>query len=136
MFYRELCRDSEHSCAAWYLNHIDRKNMVTLARFRTRNHHLAIEVGEWLKIPVENRVCYTCMEVEDEAHLVFECTRYADLRATYVLWDYDVTADSQAQLVALLNCKDAKILNNLAIFVRKSLERHTEFAEAYFRDNT
>ena len=110
--------------------------MVTLARFQTRNHRLAIEVGDWLKIPVENRVCYTCMEVEDEAHLVFECTRYQDLRETYVLWDYDVTRNSQTQLVELLQCRDARKLNNLAIYVRKALERHAKFAEDYFNEHT
>ena len=76
------------------------------------------------------------MEVEDEAHLVFECTRYQDLRETYVLWDYDVTRNSQTQLVELLQCKDARKLNNLAIYVRKALERHGKFAEDYFNEHT
>ena len=53
------------------------------------------------------------MEVEDEAHMVFECPRYADDRRQYVLHDYDVTRDSQDQLVEMLNSKNRRILDNL-----------------------
>ena len=110
--------------------------MVTLARFRTRNHWLAIEVGGWLDIPVENRVCYSCMEVEDEAHFVFECPRYADLRARYVLFDYDVTRDSQDQLVTLLQSQDSRTLNNLAIFIRKATTVHADYTDRYMASLT
>ena len=72
------------------------------------------------------------MEVEDEAHVVFECPRYGDLRENYVLQEYDVTRDSQDQLVELLQCRDSRKLNNLAIFIRKALSRHAEYAERYF----
>ena len=108
--------------------------MVTLARFRMRNHRLAIEVGDWLSIPVENRVCYSCMEVEDEAHFVFECDRYRDLREQYVKYDYDVTRDSEEQLVEMLQCHDSKVLNNLAIYIRKAQVVHAEYADRYMAE--
>ena len=76
------------------------------------------------------------MEVEDEAHMVFECPRYADDRRQYVLHDYDVTRDSQDQLVELLQCHVSKALNNLAIYVRKAMVTHTEYADRYVANMT
>ena len=74
------------------------------------------------------------MEVEDEAHLVFECPRYHDLREKYILVDYDVHRNSQDQLVELLQCRDRKKLDNLAIYLRKAFEVHEKYAEAYFEN--
>ena len=77
-------------------------------------------MGDWIQIPVENRVCYTCMEVEDEAHFIFECPRYADLRGQYILQDFDPSRCAQVQLVELLLCRNRRKLDNLAIYIKKA----------------
>ena len=92
---------------------------------------LAIEVGGWLNIPMELRNCYTCGELEDEAHVVMKCVRYIDLRDNYIQRKYWIRDDSVQSLADLLNSENARELNNLAIFFRKANDVHLHYAETF-----
>ena len=96
LLYKDLMSELDYRCHAWYLENIDRDKVNTITRFRLRNHRLSIEVpvGDWIHVPVENRACYSCMVVEDEAHFVYECPRYADLRAQYILQIFMILEDA------------------------------------------
>ena len=53
-------------------------------RFRLGTHDLGIELGRWLDVkPRHLRICSRCdqQKVDDERHLVFECTAFEHLRA-------------------------------------------------------
>ena len=53
---------------------------ISLTRFRTNNHKLAIETGRWNKLPINERKCNFCLELEDEFHFLLECKLYITLR--------------------------------------------------------
>ena len=43
-----------------YLSILTRKFRKTFARFRTSYHHLPIETGRWLGIPINDKRCTLC----------------------------------------------------------------------------
>jgi len=55
-----------------------------LIRFRTRNHRLPIEIGNWERIPINERLCLTCNKLGDEFQYLFECTIYDIERKQYL----------------------------------------------------
>ena len=55
-----------------------------LSRFRVGNHGLEVVKGAWTGTPRAERLCKCCgTAVEDEAHVVFECPVYEELRLKY-----------------------------------------------------
>ena len=116
-----------------YLDILEPKNTQTLARFRMRGNRLANEVGGWLRMPKENRVCAQCLTYEDEIHVLKECPKYDEIRTQYLSF---VTEDcrymNEAQMIKYLlnnNCK--RKLDNVCIFIRKAMVIHAEFAQQY-----
>lgn len=73
-----------------YLTNIENSNhRKYLTRLRISAHHLAIETGRYKKKNKkkndrDQRLCVTCNKVEDEAHFLFECKCYNNLRDTYI----------------------------------------------------
>ena len=128
--FRDIMHQLDHKCGAWYLHNIDPKNVPYISRLRMRGHRLAVEVGSWYGFEREERTCYTCDEVEDETHFVMQCPRYANLRDRYILDEYKTGSDARENLISLLVSKDKRALDNLGIFIRKSLEVHQRYAEA------
>jgi hypothetical protein len=83
-----ICPIGQDPCLkpALYLSNIESdetRNVV--ARFRTSGHNLAVELGRRTKIPRELRVCQCCNLglVEDEAHVVFDCPLYFQIRGRF-----------------------------------------------------
>ena len=67
---------------------IPRKYRVILTRFRVGAHRLEVEVGRHNKIEYQRRLCKYCKSigvehVEDEAHFLFDCPLYDDIRNNY-----------------------------------------------------
>jgi hypothetical protein len=58
-----------------YLDVLDDEEQFLLAKFRTSNHRLPIEVGRWRNMKRENRICNLCngRNLGDEFHYLFEC---------------------------------------------------------------
>ena len=62
------------------VHNVDHRKALT--RLRTSSHMLAIETGRYCrpKIPINNRVCLHCNQVEDETHFILHCNRYTNQR--------------------------------------------------------
>jgi hypothetical protein len=73
-----------------YLEILKDKDLFLLCRFCICNHRLPIEIGRWLSINRENRVCKLCqgMELADEFHYLFECTEFIQDRARLIHQKY------------------------------------------------
>ena len=84
-----------------------------------------------MSIPFENRICFTCHTLEDEAHVFFECIRYDHLRTQYISPNFDFSLDCNQvrQLANLLESESRKTINNAAIFWKKSMIIHADYAE-------
>ncbi len=65
---------------------MNRKQGFYLAQYRCGNLPLEIETGRWQNKSVEERICKVCEsgEVENEFHLIFSCTSYNNIRATFL----------------------------------------------------
>ena len=66
-----------------YLSHIPNPfHRAVLAKLRTTNHSLEIELGRHRNIPRMDRACRICKTgaVETEQHFLLECAAYEDLR--------------------------------------------------------
>ena len=60
-----------------YLSHPNRKERVTMTKFRVSDHRLMVEEGRWKSIDRPDRKCYMCHEqVEDEVHFLTDCRLY------------------------------------------------------------
>ena len=73
----------------YYLSHPDRNVRLILTKFRLGNHKLLIEIGRYLKIPRDQRLCANCNVLpllEDEFHFFFECKRNTNNRN--ILYQY------------------------------------------------
>ncbi len=77
MFKTEFCFEP-------YLNLTNPKLRTAISRFRVSSHHLAVETGRHAKpkVPLEERLCNTCLTVEDEMHHLIDCKKFNALRET------------------------------------------------------
>jgi hypothetical protein len=64
---------------------LPRSVIRNMARFRVSAHHLNVETGRYNGIRWDNRVCEFCAsgQVQDEQHVMFECTSTSQLRDKY-----------------------------------------------------
>ena len=104
---------------------VDSANYRALAAIRLRSHCLAIETGGWQGLPLEDRCCPRCSVLEDEMHFLFDCDIYNDLREHHLPEEYYVRGSIE-NVVNLLNTDNLKVLNNLALYIRKALNRRRE----------
>ena len=59
---------------------------IALTRIRVSCHRLATETGRYQKstsLPINQRLCTLCNQVEDEIHLICVCKRNAHLRIDF-----------------------------------------------------
>ena len=63
-------------------NKIPEKHRVVFTRLRTTLHHLAIETGRWVRVPLESRLC-VCGAIQTEGHIVCHCPLTAYVRRSY-----------------------------------------------------
>ena len=57
-----------------YLNIKDFKIRQAIAKFRISNHRLRIETGRYDSTPLDERICLICRNIEDEQHVLLNCT--------------------------------------------------------------
>jgi hypothetical protein len=62
-----------------------RERMRCMARFRLSAHDLKVETGRYVGTPYNGRTCDRCSAkpVQDERHIMLECTGFADIRAQF-----------------------------------------------------
>ena len=64
-----------------YFTYLSNKESKLLTAFRTRNHHLPIEIGRWACKPITERACNFCHDdIGDEYHYMMACRHFTDLR--------------------------------------------------------
>ena len=119
-FYKYLANLSpSRLISPWYFDNIDRSNMRVLTRFRLRSTNLGVVTGVWIGKPLNERLCDTCMVVDDEVHHLYECRRLEHLRGKYLPEETRLSRSAQTA-ITIMNSKDAKTVNNLCIFLKKA----------------
>ena len=115
-----------------HLKILNNEQGMVLSRFRTSNHHLAVETGRWTNIPPEERICVSCRHLEDEYHMIFECALYEDLRQP--ISDYLVPNPRSRDLsvAGLLGSTDKTLLHRLAKFLVLAQDRLKGYKEEGF----
>ena len=120
-FYMHLMPDIPgKGVSSWYLSNLSDKNCKTLSSFRMRCHGLVIDIGAWHGLERSERLCSVCEVVDDESHFLFECSIVSDLRLRYI--NYNRRHGDDRDTYGLLNTKDKRTLDNVAVFIRKGLK--------------
>jgi hypothetical protein len=80
-----------------------------LAKFRTGTAPIRIETGRYECLPVNERKCFICDNVEDEQHVLIQCPLYEDLRfelfnnAMFICPTFNCFTDSEKLCFILSN---------------------------------
>ena len=96
---------------------LDEHHTNALLKFRTSNHKLPIELGRYRNIPREDRLCPFCLEVGDEFHFIFKCSKFHAARHKYIDTKY-TDRPNMIKFYSLMNTDNTKQLHNLAIFAK------------------
>ena len=71
---------------AKFLEIVNDESGLIISRFRSRNHHLGCETGDWAGSVYEGKCdCIECNVMETEQHFIFECSLYTDIRSRYII---------------------------------------------------
>ena len=105
---------------------------ISLTRFRTNNHKLAIETGRWNKSPINERKCNFCLELEDEFHFLLECKLYITLRKR-ILPKYYWNRPNMLKFSELISTDNVKLLNLLAKYVHKAFDIRNNYVNNQVR---
>ncbi|MCU7801324.1 MAG: hypothetical protein KZQ70_14625 [gamma proteobacterium symbiont of Lucinoma myriamae] len=100
---------------------LDRKQRKAMTAFRISAHTLKIERGRYLGKQVEDRLCNTCNVVEDEIHLLCECSKYQASRNNMYKIIYDdnvfMTRTNMENFTYIMTSKDNYILKAVGKFL-------------------
>ena len=91
-----------------------------IAKFRTGSHDLQIEKGRQLNLPTNERYCKLCLSInvfaiEDEYHVLLQCTFYESLRNTYL--DLANAPVNLYTFISIMSSEDLNNLTKLGIFL-------------------
>jgi len=95
-----------------------------LARFRCSSHRFQIELGRQLGIPRNLRICAHCqsenesVKIEDEYHVFFECSKYAEIRQTY-LYNWYHGRHTILNFFDLLRNENEFVIRKIAFYVNQ-----------------
>ena len=97
----------------------------TITRWRLSCHGLRIETGrkETPKVPRMLRLCSICPEVEDEKHVIFDCSLYSSIRSRFS--EHLEVYPTVQRIFNPVNYNDALVLGNFLNEIenlRKSLQ--------------
>ena len=104
-----------------YLVLIEDKNKRTaICKLRLGSHNFNIERGRWNKPKTElsERICEECLCLEDEYHIIVECSRFSLLRKQLIP-KHLISKPSMFKFIDFLNNVSGKELDNLARFCIK-----------------
>ena len=91
---------------AKYLSGVQNKRLFSFIKFRTRNHRMPIETGNWHRIPVNERLCTQCNnKLGDEFHYLLEC-RALDNERNQLLKPYYYRNPNTFKLEKLMNTRN------------------------------
>jgi hypothetical protein len=102
-----------------YTTRLSNNNIRLLARFRTLNHKLPVQMGRYNNVPRNERICEKCdMGVlGDEYHYLLICPQFAEQRKRYIPTKYFSIA-TKIKFGHLLSTKSRNILLRLTNFIR------------------
>jgi hypothetical protein len=113
-----------------YLTSVDvEKYRIAMSRFRMSSHRLRVETGRWHEprsIPYNERLCPVCAKLEDEFHMLLECTLYSGLRKQYIK-QYYWKHPNIPKFISLLCSENNTIVKNLAMFMKKAFDLRNEY---------
>ena len=70
----------KYKCQLYLNQPLTPPQCMIIATYCTLNHRLAIEIGQWMTIPIsrDTRLCHFCFydTIENEPHFVLECSLY------------------------------------------------------------
>ena len=122
MIFKHLVINKKPNEPTWYIANVTDPHIYrNIAAIRLRNHRLKVEVGSWDNIIFANRLCPECQKLEDEFHMLFECTNYHALRVKFID-TYFTTNPSMQKTIELLNSTDIRTINRLGIFLSKAFK--------------
>ena len=112
-----------------YLNVIcDRSLRVVLSKFRLSDHELNIETGRHLNIKHDERYCLFCNDnsIEDEYHILFQCSKYFEERNTlYLKIGHTLHAgklDNNEKQKVIFSSNDPAVNLDVATYIKKCAE--------------
>ena len=120
--YKNLIGLNENNCI-YDSDAIDSYRKI-ITRWRLSNFDLAIETGRYdrPKTPRERRICRTCLVIEDENHVLFNCRLYYQIRN-----DYNQTFTKHRNIYSLLNPKTKKELYDIGKILMEIEKTHKTF---------
>ena len=95
------------------------KFRFVMSRIRMSLYRLQIEAGRWYRsqsIPLNERKCIICNNVEDEFHFILECTNYNENRRKYIK-KYFWQRPNIPKFIELMTSTNKMIIRNLASYV-------------------
>ena len=110
-----------------YLTRLPFNFRKTLISFRTRNHRLPVEVGQWYKVAINERKCPTCNTLGDEFHYLFRCSLFSRERARYIKHHFITNPNiiKFKQLMDVSNISELKKLCKFLSIILKTIDRPT-----------
>ena len=120
--------------AEYYLEHIQKKKyLIAFTRFRVGSHTLEIERGRYSnpRIPINQRLCSKCVEVEDEIHFLLYCALYEKERIDLFnniieIYPKFVCLTPNERFQFLMTCSIPNILTWVAKFIHDSMLKRSK----------
>ena len=104
--------------------------MIAFSRFRAGSHTIEIERGRYTipRTPINERLCITCSEIEDEKHFLITCKLYQDERTTLFdkiskLYPIFSSLSDQQKFVYLMSNIEEQLLTWVAKFIHDSMHK-------------
>ena len=100
-----------------YFLHLTNKQIITLTKFRTRNHKFPIEIGRWKGKAISERTCQLCKkDLGDEFHYLLQCENFKNERKLY-LKPYFLRFPNIIKFNQLMNITNKIELKKLCTFI-------------------
>ena len=101
-----------------YLLKVSYESKRNLCLFRTRNHSLAVETGQWSNTDINELICTLCKDsLGDEYHTLMCCKKLSSVRQKYIK-PYYYKRPNVLKYRQLMNVTNIKQLKNLCKFIK------------------
>ena len=102
-----------------YLSKLDPKHYLPVIKFRTSNHKLPVETGQWENVPLDERKCqlYTKTDIGDKFHYLLCCEFFEPERKRLLKPNF-YTRPNMLKFKDLLCSDNIAILKKLSEFVK------------------
>ena len=104
-----------------YLLKLLPKERLMISKLRCSNLKIPIELGRWLGIPKDERICHLCHNnIGNEFHYLFQCQykEVQDLKNKYIA-KYYIKTPNMYKLKGLLSFCNVPVLKRLSLFINK-----------------